>query len=167
MLCFDQGHRRFNYRIVGVAIHDGAVLLHRTDRESFWTLPGGRGEHGESAEETLAREMREELDTEIHVDRLLWLVENFFDYDGLSYHELALYFLIRFPDGSTPRRAESFDRREGDVLFRFRWFQVQPDELRRLPLFPEFLPEGLSNLPPATVHIVERETGRTASDHAR
>jgi ADP-ribose pyrophosphatase YjhB (NUDIX family) len=92
MIRFDQGTRRFNYRVVGVAIHNDAVLLHRADHEPFWTLPGGRAEHGETAEQTIRREMLEELATDVHVVRLLWLVENFFDYEGLSYHELALYF---------------------------------------------------------------------------
>jgi hypothetical protein len=31
--------------------------------------------------------------TSVEVLRLLWLVENFFDYEGRSYHEVALYFL--------------------------------------------------------------------------
>ena len=71
MIRFDQGTRRFNYRVVGVAIHDGSVLLHRAAHDPFWTLPGGRAEHGETAEQTLKREMREELETDVHVLRLL------------------------------------------------------------------------------------------------
>src|SRR5262245_28429314 len=102
MIRLDQGNRRFNYRVVGVAIHDGSVLLHRAEHESFWTLPGGRAEHGETAEQTIRREMLEEIATGVLVDRLLWVVENFFEYEGVSYHELALYFLIHFRPGSTP-----------------------------------------------------------------
>ena len=99
--------------MVGVAIHDGSVLLHRADHESFWTLPGGRVEHGETAEQTVKREMQEELETDVDVVRLLWLVENFFEYDGRRYHEIALYFLIRFPDNSLPRTSAAFDRNDG------------------------------------------------------
>src|SRR5688572_14597961 len=109
MIRFDEGMRRFNYRVVGVAIHDGSVLLHRADHEPFWTLPGGRAEHGETAEATIRREMREELATDVDVVRLLWFVENFFDYEGLHYHEIALYFLLRFPPGSAPLEVEAFD----------------------------------------------------------
>jgi len=158
MIRFDQGNRRFNYRIAGVAIHNDSVLLHRADYDSFWTLPGGRAEHGESAEQTLKREMREELETDVHVDRLLWIVENFFEYDAVSYHELALYFLIRFPERSAPLRAEAFDRTDGDVLFKFRWFPVRRDDLEELTVFPAFLRRGLADLPRSVVHIVERET---------
>ena len=158
MIRFDQGNRRFNYRVVGVAIHNDAVLLHRADHEPFWTLPGGRAEHGETAEQTITREMLEELETDIQVDRLLWVVENFFDYDGLSYHELALYFLIRLPPGSAPLYREAFDGAEGEMPLRFRWFPLRREELVALPLLPAFLPEGLTELPRSPVHIVHRDT---------
>ena len=160
MIRFDQGHRRFNYRIVGVALHNDHVLLHRADHESFWTLPGGRAEHGETAEQTLRREMLEELETEVRIDRLLWVVENFFEYEGLSYHELAFYFLMTFPWGSVPLRAEAFDREDAGVPLRFRWFPVRRDLLAELPLLPGFLPEGLTELPTSVVHIVQRDTVR-------
>ncbi len=44
--------------------------------------------------------MREELEVEVRVERLIWVVENFFEYQGMSPHELGLYFLMRFPEGS-------------------------------------------------------------------
>jgi len=159
MICFDRDNRRFNYRIVGVAIHNDSVLLHRANDEPFWTLPGGRAEHGESAEQTLAREMREELETDVHVDRLLWIVENFFEFGGLSYHELALYFAIRFPPGSLPLRADAFDRSDGSVPLRFKWFPVQREALAALPVMPPFLADGLTNLPASAVHVVDRDHG--------
>lgn len=157
MIRFDEGNRRFNYRIVGVAIHHDSVLLHRAPSEPFWTLPGGRAEHGETAEQTIRREMFEELDTDVQVDRLLWVVENFFDYDGWSYHELALYFLIRFPPGSAPLAGEAFDRMDAGVPLRFRWFPLRREELVELPLLPAFLPQGLTDLPRSVVHLVQRD----------
>ena len=158
MIRFDQGNRRFNYRVVGVAIHDGSVLLHRADHEPFWTLPGGRAEHGETAEATIRREMREELATDVDVVRLLWFVENFFDYEGLHYHEIALYFLLRFPPGSAPLEVEAFDGADAGIPLRFRWFPIRRQELAGLPLMPSFLPQGLTELPASVVHIVQHDT---------
>ena len=157
MIRFNQGNRCFNYRVVGVAIHNDSVLLHRFDHESFWTLPGGRAELGETAEQTITREMFEELRTDVDVERLLWVVENFFEYTGVKYHELALYFLIHFRPGSTPLHSEVFDGVEGDVPLRFRWFPLRRDALVALPLFPPFLPEGLTALPRSPVHVVQRD----------
>jgi ADP-ribose pyrophosphatase YjhB (NUDIX family) len=158
MICFDHGTRRFAYRIVGVAIHDGSVLLHRANGERFWTLPGGRAEHGETAEQTLQREMREELETDVHVLRLLWLVENFFDYEGLSCHEIALYFLMEFPEHSLPLASTAFDRTDAGVLLRFEWHPVQATALVQLPLLPGFLSQALTELPASVVHIVQRDS---------
>ena len=70
------GSQRFNYRIAGLGFRDGHVLVHRAVHEPFWTFPGGRAEFGETAEQTLKREMKEELDSDVEVIRLLWFVEN-------------------------------------------------------------------------------------------
>jgi ADP-ribose pyrophosphatase YjhB (NUDIX family) len=157
---FDQGGRRFNYRVVGIAIHDGAVLLHRAGDEPFWTLPGGRAEIGETAEQTIRREMQEELSTDVEVLRLLWFVENFFDHDGLSYHEIALYFLIRFPPGSMPMARSVFEATDGGTTLGFQWVPLEGETLANLPLLPSFLAVGLRELPASVTHIVHRDTMR-------
>jgi hypothetical protein len=74
-----------------------------------------------------------------------------------GYHELALYFLIRFPPGSTLLEAAAFDRTDGGVALRFKWFPIRREELVALPLLPAFLPQGLTDLPLSVVHIVHRD----------
>ena len=97
------------------------------------------------------------------VVRLLWFVENFFVYEGLSYHEIAVYFLIRFPENSLPFAAVAFDRTDAGVLLRFKWYPVQTDLLTQLPLLPAFLPHALTELPISVVHIVQRDIVPSAS----
>lgn len=89
--------------------------------------------------------MREELSTEVEVLRLLWFIENFFEYDSLSYHEVALYFLIRFPPDSKRMVQNVFEVSDGPTTLRFRWFPLEGETLANLPLLPSFLALGLAN----------------------
>lgn len=153
MISFDIGGARFNYRVVGIALDGNRVLLHRAEMDDFWSLPGGRGEMLEPSEETLKREMREELEVEIRVDRLVWVVENFFEYDDKPYHELAFYFLMTFPpDCHLRKKSEPFTSYDGDVKLIFKWYQL--DELENIVLYPSFLREGLRSIPDSIEHIV-------------
>lgn len=171
MIKFEEGNTCFNYRVVGIAIHQNAVLLHQGEGEDFWTFPGGRAEFGETAEQTLKREMREEIGAEVEVVRLLWFVENFFRYAGKQYHEIALYFLMQFPPaGKYLVQPGPFQGEEEGMKLTFRWFPRQMEVLSNLPLLPSFLPTALQELPESVQHVVHRdewESGRTLTAQYR
>ena len=57
--------------------------------KDWWEFPGGKIEFGESPEEALKREIREELSTEINVDKFLCTVE----YDYPKFHLMMRCFL--------------------------------------------------------------------------
>lgn len=52
------------------------------DFEGMWEFPGGKIEEGESREEALKREIKEELDAEMKIEKLLCTV----DYDYPNFH---------------------------------------------------------------------------------
>ena len=66
--------------VVAAIIHDGQGRLFATQRgygewKDWWEFPGGKMEPGETPEAALVREIREELDTEIRIDKFLHTVE--------------------------------------------------------------------------------------------
>lgn len=155
MIRIESENTCFNYRVVGVAVHENSVFLHQAEGENFWTFPGGRAEFGECAEQTLRREMREEIGVDVEVVRLLWFVENFFTYAGKRYHEIALYFLMRLPSGcSYLVEPGPFQGDEQGIKLTFRWFPHRPETLSSLPLYPSFLRTALEELPESVQHVV-------------
>ena len=162
MIAFTNGKERFVYRVAGVALDGDRVLLHRCESDDFWALPGGRAELMETAADTLRREMSEEIGVDVEVQRLLWVVENFFEDANLAYHELGLYFLMALPANCSLRIQESFcgqelylDGTQQTIKLIFQWFPV--DCLSSVPLFPSFLRRALRSLPQSTKHIVHRD----------
>jgi len=153
MITFNRGGNRFNYRVAGIALDNHRVLLHTTEKDDFWSFPGGRVEMGEASIQALVREMQEELNVDIEVIRPLWIVENFFGYAGQNYHEICFYYLMQFPERSLYLdKNESFSGIENDL--EFQWFAANPDVLEDLPLLPSFLQNSLGNLPVSVQHFV-------------
>lgn len=56
--------------VKGIVIEDGKVWLRKNERNE-WELPGGKLDKGEQPEETITREIREELGFEIIVGRIV------------------------------------------------------------------------------------------------
>ena len=86
--------------MVAAVIHDGGRIL-ATQRgygefKDKWEFPGGKMEAGESREEALRREIREELDTEINIGKLLCTVE----YDYPAFHLTMHCYLCSVVSGA-------------------------------------------------------------------
>lgn len=148
---------RIRLRAAAVLVRDdGAVLLHRREGDTFWALPGGKVEPGESAAEALVREFREELAVEIKVGPLVCLAENFFVHQGAALHEVGLYFMAEACSAASYRWREPgpYAGVESGTRLEFAWFT--PQARAQLDMRPAFLGEWLSGPMPSFRHIVHR-----------
>jgi 8-oxo-dGTP pyrophosphatase MutT (NUDIX family) len=152
------GHSRYQMRVAGLGFREGHVLVHRAVHEPFWTFPGGRAEIGETSDETLRREMIEELGVEVAVGRLLWMVENFFHYERRDWHELGLYYLMDIPQ-SFPFRSDEIVHRlkDGDDHLEFKWVRATREALVALDIPPYFIADEIETLPLIPRHLVWRD----------
>ena len=104
-------------RVSAAVIHDGSLIWAarraRGKAAGQWEFPGGKREEGESGEETVIREIREELDSDISVEKFLFTI-------SCGYPDFFLVmdcFLCRLEGGSLTLK-------EHDAA---RW--LRPDEL--------------------------------------
>ncbi len=79
----------------------GRILMVRNpaERPNVWYSVGGRVQYGETLEEAVLRELKEETGFTCEVERLCAIHENFFTAnDGTPYHEISGYFLVKMTD---------------------------------------------------------------------
>ena len=149
---------RFNVRAAAVIVDRGRLLVMRDERSPYYYIPGGRIGFGESAEQAVLRELREELEIEAEAERLLWVVESFFteEVDNERYHELAYYFQVDVSKTGLLERGDEFTLTEGGRHRHvFSWMPFA--EVETAYLYPTFLRGRINRLPTATEHLVEVE----------
>ncbi|MBQ4425865.1 MAG: (deoxy)nucleoside triphosphate pyrophosphohydrolase [Lachnospiraceae bacterium] len=97
--------------------------------KDYWEFPGGKIEPGESPEEALRREIREELDTEILVGEKLADIE----YDYPEFHLSMQCFLASVLEGELVLKEHEAARWLGrDELFSVNWLPADLDLIGRL-----------------------------------
>ena len=140
MISFKLEKGKFNYRIAGILIRDGKVLITKYHSDKKWYLPGGRADLLENSKTTVQREFKEELDCEIEVKDLKYMVEHSFHFNEMDYHEVCLIYDVELINGKIPH--EDFETIEFGSRFFFKWVPI--DELKNHPIKPEILKEGIS-----------------------
>lgn len=71
--------------------------------ENMWEFPGGKIEHGETKEEALIREIKEELELDINITKFLTTV----DYDYPNFHLTMHCFICNICGGNLQLNAHN------------------------------------------------------------
>lgn len=123
-------------RAIVVAPDGRTLLLHYgNEYDSWWIPPGGGIDPGESDEQALRRELREELGIEeFEIGPLLWENHRYFALDPQFCGQNNRHYLVRVP---------AMEARVISEADEARWFTV--DEIRALPDAPYDLENLLSS----------------------
>ena len=106
-------------------------------KQAFLRPLGGHVEFGERGEETIRREMKEELGCEALDVKFLSAFENLFTYNGKRKHEIILMYEGTLADESLYKK-ESFTFMEGERKTEAGWFLKANIEKEHIPVFPPF-----------------------------
>lgn len=145
----------FNHRVAAVIVHNNKLLAQKNMQTGEYYLVGGRISFGESSEDALKREIREELKIEITNYRPLWINECFFIDSGKNFHEVGIYYLTDIEGTDFNLFTSSFETEEDRRTNHYEWLDI--DNLENIPLYPLFIKQEIKNTDDGLKLIITKE----------
>ena len=148
----------FSYRVAGICIQNGKVLLQKPSNDTGFAFPGGHVTLGETNEQTLIREFQEEIGIDVAVGDLKWVGELFFPWGKKSCHQICLYYVVELQAGDIPLEGmflgkEHIEGRNFDL--EFHWIPMT--ELKNIEVYPTNVVELMNQLDQGVQHFVYNE----------
>ncbi len=153
----------FSYRVAGILVCDGYVLLQKPVGGSAFAFPGGQVSFGETSAEALVREWKEEVGADITVKQLKWVDENTFPSwkgDGRTCQQVCLTYLIELKDNRQIPLKGSFMSRESNdnpLTEKIEFWWVKVADLDKYTVYPVNAVGLLSRLDDGVQHFVYNE----------
>jgi len=117
------------------------LLLHRgfdkVKKEAFLRPFGGHVEFGETGEEAIRREIKEETGAELTDVRLLEVKENLFTYHSEPAHEIIFFYEGKITDESVLSK-QTFSFTDGGRTIEAGWFSKDDVRKEELSIYPPF-----------------------------
>lgn len=148
----------FSYRVAGICIQNGNVLLQKPTNDTAYAFPGGHVELGETNEQTLIREYQEEIGVDISVGDLKWVGEVFFPWGNKSCHQICLYYMVDVKSKNIPFEGmfigkEKIEGRKFDL--EFHWVPIE--ELKNIEVYPTDVVELMDKINDGVQHFIYQE----------
>jgi ADP-ribose pyrophosphatase YjhB (NUDIX family) len=123
---------QFKVRLGVILIRDDKILLVRQNRRPFWVFPGGTLELGEGLEECAIREVREELNLDIGIEKILYLADFMREENGVLRQTVDVFVLAdRITGTPVMTTDENLDEIGFFTLEDLKGLPVQPDVVAR------------------------------------
>ncbi len=151
----------FSYRVAGILIHNGKVLLQKPDNDDGYAFPGGHVALGETNAEALMREFREEIGADISIGTLKWVGEIFcpWPFGGKPCHQICLFYEVKLAESASMQLDGSFmgveDFESRSFPLGFYWLPI--DELDRYIVYPTNVYELMKHYDSGIQHFIYRE----------
>lgn len=130
-------HYKFKFRVSGVFIYNNKILVNKYEEDSY-CLPGGYVKVGETSEEAILRELKEEINLDFNISSFLGITENFFiNIRKQKTHGIDFYYNVNLKDNSDYEKID-YNRIENDkgrkIQHHFKWIDLS--ELEKYNLLP-------------------------------
>jgi ADP-ribose pyrophosphatase YjhB (NUDIX family) len=149
----------FSYRVAGLLIKNNKILLQHPINDAGYAIPGGHVSFGETNEETLIREFREEIGVDIKVENLKWVGEIFFPWGDKPCHQINLFYKVTLTeDTQIPLHGEFYGiEKIENNSFKLEFSWVDLKDILNVGLYPTNAKELLLNNSKEIKHFIYRE----------
>lgn len=145
----------FNHRVAAVIVNDNKILAQKNLKDNSYYLVGGRVSFGESTEEALIREVKEELEIDVKTYKPIWVNECFFTDNGTVFHEIGMYYLVDLSNTDFYHYETVFSTDEGCKTNVYEWLDI--DNIKNVVLYPMFIKDEIKNIDDEIKLIITRE----------
>ncbi len=135
--------RKYGFWSSGDSLENRKLLVTK-DKGKYYTI-GGAIQVNESTEDAVVREVREELGVKAQAGQLAFVVENRFEQDGVSYHNIEFHYLVNLLEDAPLTMQEDEKRQPCE------WIDL--DQLQNIQLVPAFLKTALPDWDGQLRHI--------------
>jgi len=146
---FSDEQKVCHFRVAGILIQDNKLLIQK-DKDNVIAVPGGHISFGETSENALIREFKEEIGVEISVNRLIWIEENFWKWGKRDAHNISFYYLIALKnDADISSTFVKPIKDNSNILLSWITF----DDMKNATIYPEFIKEKIENISDSIEHF--------------
>ena len=140
------------FRTVGVLLRDNKIFV-QCDNDVY-ALPGGHVKIGETSEETLIREYKEETGADIICNRLIWVEETFWKWDDKDAHGIVFYYLISL-DNADDIPVDYCASQKDNCAIMLKWIPIE--EINNITIYPTFMKDKITAISDHVEHIIRFE----------
>ena len=151
---FNDGNKCFNCRVNGICIKESKIFLSKLKTDQYWTFVGGKVEFNEATDNAIIREYKEEVGVDLQIDKLLAVIENFFEMKGDSWHQYIFFYQLR-DDNNVLEFFEGEREIEDNEDGVYKWFDLS--EINDIPIKPDCSKNILQKLSQGIQHYINRD----------
>lgn len=143
-ITIDVEEYKLNVRAACVIIHNNKILLHKNENSNHYAIIGGRVEIGEDSENTVIREIKEEIGKNIKITGYIATIENFFKMKNKKYHEILFVHKAEFINEEDKKITTTLKNIEGKDYLKYEWVDLADiDNVNLMPAnLKKILKEG-------------------------
>lgn len=143
---------QFTCRVAAIILcEDKILMVKHKDYDCLYTV-GGKVKIGESTEEAVIREAIEETKCNYEIERLAFIHERFFTFNGMKQHEMIFYYYMKENDETRYLEGRNTDQGINETLH-----LLNIKDLPNENVIPDFFKTIEIKRETAITHIISKE----------